>query len=50
MVLETHMKLCLSELDFLEKIFLPQKLAKWTKDVPKTGFFEFIEKFGTNFY
>ena len=42
MVLESHMKLCMTELDFPEKIF-------WTKNQkngPETGFFEFIEKFG----
>ena len=46
MVLETHMKLCATELDFLEKIFLHQKLGKWTKNEPKTRFLKFIEKFG----
>ena len=28
-----------------KKIFL-KKLGKWTKNEPKRGFFEFIEKFG----
>ena len=28
------------------KNILPPKLGKWTKNGPKTGFFEFIEKFG----
>ena len=45
MVLETCMKFCVAEPDFLGKIFLPQKLGKWNKNGPKTGFFEFIEKF-----
>ena len=45
MVLETCMMFCMGELDFLGKIFLPQKLGKWTKNGSKTGFFEFIEKF-----
>ena len=45
MVLETYMKLCVTEPDILEKSFLPQKLGKWTKNGPKTGFFKFIEKF-----
>ena len=40
------MKLWLTELDFLEKIFLPKNLGKWTKKGSKTGFFEFIERFG----
>ena len=44
-MLETHMKLCVTELDFLEKNSLPQKLGKWAKKGPKTGFFEYIEKF-----
>ena len=45
MVQETHMKLCVTVLDFPEKFFLPPKLGKWTKNEP-TGFFEFIEKYG----
>ena len=45
MVLETPMKLCMTELDFLGKFFLPQKLGKWIQNEPKTGFFEFIGKF-----
>ena len=44
-VLEIHMKLCVTEPDFPEKSFLLRKLGKWTKNGPKTGFFEFIEKF-----
>ena len=44
-MLEIHMNLYLTELDFPEKLFLRPKLEKWTKNVPKTGFFEFIEKF-----
>ena len=32
MVLETHMKLCVTVPDFLEKLFLPQKLGKWAKN------------------
>ena len=42
MVLETYMKLCVAETDFLKKVFLPQN---W-ENGPKTGVFEFIEKFG----
>ena len=45
MVLETQMKLYVTELDFLEKNFLTPKLGKWTKNGPETGFYEFIEKF-----
>ena len=32
MVLETHMKLCVTELDFPGKFFLPQKWGKWAKN------------------
>ena len=39
MVLENHMKLCMTELDFPETIFCPKN---W-ENGPKTGFFE---KFG----
>ena len=39
MVLETHVKLCMTEPDLLEKSFLPPKLGKWTKNGPKTEFF-----------
>ena len=46
MALEIQMKLCITELNFPSKFFLPRKLGKWTKNGPKTGFFEFIEKFG----
>ena len=42
-MLETHMELCVAEPDFLET-FLPKKLGKLTKNGPKTGFFEYIEK------
>ena len=44
MVLETYMKLCVTEPDFPGKLFLPQKWGKWAKYGPKTGFFEFIGK------
>ena len=40
------MKLCVTEANFPEKFFLPPKLGKFAKNGPKTGFFEFIEKFG----
>ena len=45
MVVETHMKLCVRA-RFSGKSFFPKKLGKWTKNGPKTGFFEFIEKSG----
>ena len=46
MVLEAHMKPCVTDPYFLEKFFLPPQLGKWTKNGPKTGFFKFIETFG----
>ena len=49
MVLETHMKLCEIYLDFPENCILIAKLGKWTKNRPKTRFFEFIKKFGNWF-
>ena len=40
MVLETQMKLCMTEPHFPGKIFLPQKLGKWTRNgQKKQGFF-----------
>ena len=44
------MKLYVTEPDFPEKFLLLPKLGKWTKNGPKTGFFEFIENFVINFY
>ena len=32
--------------DRTKKFFLPQNLGKWTRNGSKTGFFEFIERFG----
>ena len=46
MALEVRMKLCMTEPDFLKKFFLPENLGKWTKNGLKTGFFEFIERYG----
>ena len=42
MVLETHMKLCVTARFSGKILFAP----KWTQNRPKTEFFEFIEKFG----
>ena len=44
-MLETSMKLCVTEPDFLEKKLLLPKLGKWAKNGPKTGSFEYSEKF-----
>ena len=41
MLLETHMKLCMTELNFPEK-----KFGKQTKNGPKMGFCKFGKKFG----
>ena len=49
MVLESHVTLCVTELDSLGKFFLPLKLGKETQNGPKTGFFQFIGKYG-NWY
>ena len=48
-MLEIHIKLCVTEPDFPEKLVLSQNLGKWNKNGPKTGFFEFIERFGHYF-
>ena len=40
---------CAWQPDFFEKLFLPQKLGRWAKNRPKTGIFEFKEKFGHQF-
>ena len=45
MVLETHLTLCVTELDFPGKFFLSQKLGKCAQNGTETGFFEFIGKF-----
>ena len=43
MVLETHMKLCMTEPDLPGKFFLPQKWGKWVK-MDQKRFFKFIGK------
>ena len=50
MVPETDVKLCMTKGHFPEKIYLPSKLGKWTKNGSKTGSFEFIQKLGYRFY
>ena len=49
MVLETHIKLLVTGLDFPGGNVLPPKLGNCTKNGQKTRFFEFIEKFGRRF-
>ena len=46
MVLESHMKLPMTEPDILEKKFYSLNWENRPKIGPKTEFFEFIEKFG----
>ena len=46
MVLQTHMKMRVTEPDFLEKTFFASKIGKMDQNGPKIGFFEFIEKLG----
>ena len=43
MLLEIHMKLCVTEPDFPGKFFLPQKWGKWAKNEPKQGFLNLLE-------
>ena len=45
MVLETHMKLCMRELDF----FFPPKFEKWTKNGPKTVVLNLLKNLVFNF-
>ena len=44
MVLETHIKLCVTEPDFPGNFFLSQKWGKWAKNGPEPEFFEFTGK------
>ena len=50
MLLETLMKLRVTEPDFFEKSFLLQKSGKWARNMSKMGFFEFKEKFDVILY
>ena len=50
MMLETHMKLCVTEPDFLENIFLPPKLGKLTKNGPKQGVLNLLKSLVIDFY
>ena len=38
------MKLRVTEPDFFERLFLPQKFGKWAKNRPKTGIVAFKRK------
>ena len=50
MVLETHMKLCVAEPDFLGKSFFAPKFGKGPKMGQKQGFFNLFENLVINFY
>ena len=50
MVLETCMKLCVTEPDFLDNFFLFPKLGKWTKNGPKQGFLNLLNNLVISFY
>ena len=41
MVLDTLLKLCMTEPDFLKNFFCTKKLGKWTQNGPKAGFLIF---------
>ena len=49
MVLETHVKISVTELDFLEKSVLPNNLGKWTK-MEKKGYLNLLTDLDINFY
>ena len=49
-MLESHVKLCVREPDFLGKFFLPPKLGKCIPNGPKTCFFNLLENLVSNFY
>ena len=49
MVLESHMKLCVTEPDFLENFFLFPKLGKWAKAGPKTGILNLFKNLVVDF-
>ena len=50
MVLETHMKLGMTQPDFLGKIFFASNWEKGPKMVQKQGFFNLLENLVINFY
>ena len=50
MVLENHMKLCVTDPDFPEKKFCPQNWENETKMEQKQSFLDLLKKFVINFY
>ena len=43
MILETYMQLCVKELNFLEKFFLPPDLGNGSKMAQKQGFLNLLK-------
>ena len=43
MILETYMQLCVKELNFLEKFFLPPDLENGSKMAQKQGFLNLLK-------
>ena len=50
MLLETYMKLCVTEPDFLGNFVFAPKLEKEPKMGPKQGFFSLLENLVINIY
>ena len=50
MVLETHMKLYMTEPDFLEKVFCPKIWENGPKIGQKLGFLDLLKDLIINFY
>ena len=50
MVLETHIKSCMTELVFPEKKIIPKNLEKGPKMDPKQGFLNLMKNLVINFY
>ena len=50
MLLEIHIKLCVTEPKFLKLFFLPPKWTKWPNNDPKIGCLKIIKKSGHLFF
>ena len=48
-VFETYVVLCMTELEFLKKIFLLKKLGKWAEIGPEIGFLSLLKNIVINF-
>ena len=49
-MLETHMKLCVTEPDFSEKKNFPQKFGKWEKMGQRQDFLNILKNFVIDFH